>query len=193
MPMETPRLPVDATCTLCFAKYAMASGCRSFIGSSSRVVKMPASSARSSVCFSTSWKPPRALTEPATAKSESRLTNSLPPSRSAPYFSRSSAFMAGISVSGDSMMPFVSAVSGKIFASSGAKRASRSEASLISSGPNVRPSFAPANGTFFGFTQQTSFALARSATTGACSIHFSISITFFLQKVQRMMQVYIIR
>ena len=168
--METPRLPVDATCTLFCLKNAIASGERSFIGSSSLDVKMPASSARSSVCFKTSWKPPLALTEPATARSESRFKNSLAEPKSAPYFSFSSAFMAGISVSGDSMMPPCSAVSGKIFASRGAKRCSLADASAISAGPKTSLSFASAKGIFFGFSQQTSFAAARSCRRGDFSI-----------------------
>ena len=78
--------------------------------------------------------------------------------------------MAGISVRGDSMMPFVLAVSGKISISSGANFCSRFDASAISSGPKASVSFASANGTSSGFTQQTSFAAARSATTGASAI-----------------------
>ena len=78
--------------------------------------------------------------------------------------------MAGISVRGDSIIPFVPAVSGKISISSGANFCSRFEASAISSGPKANVSFASANGAFFGFTQQTSFAAARSATTGASAI-----------------------
>ena len=118
--------------------------------------------------------------DPATARSLSLFRNSRPPPRSAPYLRFSSAFIAGISVRGDSMMPFVSAVSGKISISSGANFDRRFDASAISSGPNARLSFASAKGTFLGLTQQTSFASARSATTGSSSMSFCRSISVLL-------------
>ena len=74
--------------------------------------------------------PPRALIEPETGRSLSRLRKSRPSNLSVILTRRS--FMRGISVSSDSMMPPDLAVSGKAAAIYGAKRCNLASASSMS-------------------------------------------------------------
>ena len=124
--------------------------------------------------------PPRAFTDPATGRSLSRLRNSRPPPRSAPYASASRAFIRGISVRADSMMP--SPVSGNRVRISGAKRRSRAEASATSAALTGKVGRTESKGWRPGLIQTVSSAAAIRATAGcsAVSCLISIGVTPFL-------------
>ena len=115
--------------------------------------------------------PPLALIEPETGRCESILRNSLP-SKSHPVIFSSSFFISGISLSGDSIIPLDSSVSGKAACMYAAKRASLASASSISLIPNS--SFLSSSA--LSFNQKTSLASAMSATTGCSTFSFVISI-----------------
>ena len=118
--------------------------------------------------------PPRAFTEPATARWLSILRNRSPEIL-APVASCSAFCMEGMGLSGDSMMPLVASVSGKHLRMKGAKRARRASASAMSSSEttNWHTASVISKGRYLGLTQRVSFCSEISFRTGSCAISFA--------------------
>ncbi len=80
MPMLSPRFPVEPTWIVYCPKKVLASSLLRRLRLSVGVIR-PSLSASPSATFSTSWIPPRALTEPAMGRWASSLRKSLPENR----------------------------------------------------------------------------------------------------------------
>ena len=108
------------------------------------------------------------MIEPAIARWLSCFNNKFP-SRLLSYFSFSKSFIFGTGVRTDSMIPFLSFVSGKHFIMNGAKRSSLCSASSTSSIPSSICSIASPQAVLSEFFQNTSFSLRISFRIGVFS------------------------
>jgi len=122
--------------------------------------------------------PPRDLMDPDIGIALSSFNNSSP-GIVMPYSASSAFFILGISVSGDSRIPFEDAVSGKTCLIYGANRFNRSDASFTSAAVKLVLGRPVAAGSFNGFNQRTSFRSTISSMSGSFSIQL-LSSSFFI-------------
>ena len=128
--------------------------------------------------------PPRALTEPATARWLSILRNRLP-EMGLPVAWMRAFCISGMGLRGDSIMPLVHSVSGKHFRMNGAKRSRRASASAMSASDTTswQTASVSSKGRYLGLIQRVSFCSAISFKVGSCSISFAAYSLIAIEKL----------